>query len=91
MVIFTDDVARHSAVFSAHLAPPINESNRCGDSFCGNQNGGIVVENFNNNNVLTRDGICSHKPILTRYFVYTEYLKLHRECKGVLITDSRSP
>ena len=90
LVIFTDDVARHSGVFSAHLAPPINESNRCGDSFCGNQNGGIVVENFNYNNVLTRDGISSHRPILTRYFVYKEYLQLHRECKGVLITDSRS-
>lgn len=90
LVIFTDAVDRYSSVFSSHLAPPTNESTRCGDRFCGDSSSGIVIESFNYNNILDQESIGSHRPILTRFFVYREYLKLHGECQGVLITDSRS-
>jgi hypothetical protein len=48
-----------------------------------------VIENFNYDEVLTKESIGSRRPILTRYFVFRHYLQTHSECAGVLVTDSR--
>ena len=89
LVIFTDAVERYSSVFSAHLALQTNASSRCVDGFCGSADSGIAIENFNYDDVLTKESISSQRPILTRFFIFRQYLRLHSECKGVLVTDSR--